>query len=139
MPWLPYGAGCPCRLALPRHACPSQETARILGLDPEEKDVIDSYYPNPILELVYSMRDCIIDEINGICAESTDLVLKFAETSDNLDVLIWSLLSACRFPKELIGGSSKKVCLPRWQSPNSPAARLSRTATPRPPPSPSPQ
>jgi hypothetical protein len=87
----------------------SQETKRILGLDPEEKEVIDSYYPNPLLELLYSMRDCIIDEINGAFSQSTDLVLKFVDTADNLDVLIWSLLSTCRFPKELVSGSKKGV------------------------------
>jgi hypothetical protein len=53
-----------------------EQTSKILGLDPEEKDIIDSYYPNPLLEAVYSMRDCIIDEINDTFSEAQDQVLK---------------------------------------------------------------
>lgn len=42
----------------------------VLGMDEEEAEVMDAYYPNPLLALV-DFHDCFLDELNDSFAETT--------------------------------------------------------------------
>ena len=67
-----------------------------LDLDPDEKEVIDAYYPNPLLELL-DFEDCVSDDINGLFLDVSLSVLDAIKKIDELDMITFKLYDECSF------------------------------------------
>ena len=77
-----------------------------LDLDPDEKEVIDAYYPNPLLELL-DFEDCVVDEVNELFLDVSMAVLEAIKKIDELDQITFKLFDQCSFDKEFEDQSDK--------------------------------
>ena len=70
--------------------------AELLGLDEDEKAILDAYFPNPLVELS-EFEDSVVDELNEKFVEVTNSVNSVIGKVQELNALIFNGLSRCIF------------------------------------------
>lgn len=96
-----------------------------LQLSEYAKDVLDAYYPHPMLEKV-DFQDCFADDLNELFsqagAKSTDIV----ETIKKMDISAWKIQDACNFANAASAPDSIKTAFKTLVDSAKKAAKLAR-------------